>query len=325
MRTILIVVLLTAVLPVLSQRKEDSMKRQLLFLCLLLAFLFVFGCTAKVSDGDPQSAFYTVTWAPENGPTPTLSTIDIRTGIGTPIVAFQIDPNDGYKGAFSTPFGVAFDVDGTMYTTVNWADGVREHSSSRLAKVDILTGELTYIGSPYSINFAGPEMDRSGNIYSTGFTVGDPATGGDPPVVFGDSYLYTLDKNTGEATRIGDTGHTEWMDLEFDSKGQLWATFGNKLYTLDTQTGESTFVTEIVGVPQDNVPGVCPEDWPYMEVMSLAFDDQDVLWATAMRGLSNCEEVDSPVMRIDTQTGHATVVGYTHLGYNHGGDIMPAK
>jgi hypothetical protein len=27
-------------------------------------------------------------------------------------------------------------------------------------------------------------------------------------------------------------------------------------------------------------------------------------------------------MRIDTRTGHATVLGYTHQPYNHGGDIL---
>ncbi|MBT4499765.1 MAG: hypothetical protein HOC74_18705 [Gemmatimonadetes bacterium] len=317
------------------------MKKLLLFPCLMLTAPLFWNCTGGPAiapgsaadgsalsgrtSGDRQPVFYTVTWAPEDEWIAKLSTIDIRTGVGTPIATFQIDPNDGYADAFVTPYGVAFDVDGTMYTTVNWFDGVREHSSSRLARVNRLTGELTYIGDPYPMNFAGPEMDKGGNIYSTGFTVGDPATGGEPPIVFGDSYLYTLDKNTGEATRIGDTGHTEWMDLEFDSQGRLWSTFGNKLYTLDTQTGASTFVTDIVGVPQDNVPGVCPEDWPYMEVMSLAFDEHDVLWATAIRGFSNCEEVDTPVMRIDTETGLATVVGYTHLGYNHAGDIMPAK
>ena len=275
-------------------------------------------------SGD-QPGYYTVTWAVDNDWAPTLSTIDTRTGLGTPICVFQIDPNDGYPGAFYTPYGVAFDVDGTMYTTVNWFDGVQEHSSSRLARVDMVTGELTYIGDPYPINFAGPEMDQFGNIYSTGFTVGDPATGGEPSYVWGDSNLYILDKHTGERTLVGDTGHTEWMDLEFDSEGQLWSTFGNKLYIIDTETGASTWVTDIVGVPQENVPGVCEDDWPYMEVMSLAFDKHGTLWATAIRGFSACEDVDTPVMRIDTETGLATVVGYTHLGYNHAGDIMPTN
>ena len=33
----------------------------------------------------------------------------------------------------------------------------------------------------------------------------------------------------------------------------------------------------------------------------------------------------STFARVDTRTGNAAVLGYTHLYYNHGGDIMPTK
>ena len=135
--------------------------------------------------------------------------------------------------------------------------------------------------------------------------------------------VYRFDKYTGEKTRVGDTGRADWMDLAFDSKGRLWATTDNKLYLLDPQTGASTFVTDIYGVPNTDIPGTCEADWPYMEVMSIAFDDKDVLYATAMRGMSICTDVNTPVMTVDVATGIATLIGYTNQPYNHGGDIMP--
>jgi outer membrane protein assembly factor BamB len=171
------------------------------------------------------------------------------------------------------------------------------------------------------MHFAGPEMDDKGNIYATGFIEGPPETGGQPELIFGDTYLYRINKRTGVATRVGNTGRADWMDLAFDSKGRLWATTDNMLYQLDTKTGAAKFITNITGVPQTNIPDMPPEDWPYMEVMTIAFDANDVLWATGIKGfviyLGN-----SPVMRIDTKTGKATVVGYTNKGYNHGGDIL---
>ncbi|MDH5271247.1 MAG: hypothetical protein OEY32_15130 [Candidatus Krumholzibacteria bacterium] len=314
------------------------MKTSVFLLCLLAITLFVFGCGEEppvVSDGSTAnsllpsstapSQFYTSHWAIENDWAVALEWIDTRTGLGTSLWLYDISPDPEYPDAFFAPYGVAFDVDGTMYTIVSWFDGVQEHSKARLARVDLQTGALTYIGPTHPLNFAGPEIDACGNAYATGFTVGPPETGGEPTYVWGDSYLYRFDKYTGEATRVGDTGHTEWMDMAFDSQGRLWSTFANDLYLLDPQTGASTFVTHVTGVPQNNVPGVCPEDWPWMEIMSIAFDDNDVLWATAMKGFSECDEVDAPLMHVDVNTGVATVVGYTHEGYNHGGDIAPSK
>jgi hypothetical protein len=112
------------------------------------------------------------------------------------------------------------------------------------------------------------------------------------------------------------------MDLSFDRQGRLWATTKNKLWILNTKTGAATFMTDITGVPKENIPGDCSDDWPYMEVMSIAFDEANRLWATAMRGFSMCTEVNSPVLEIDTRTGAARVVGYTNQVYNHGGDYL---
>ena len=234
-----------------------------------------------------------------------------------------------------SPFGLAFDVDGSIYAIVSWLDLGTDTllpapGWSRLAKVDEGTGAVTYLGAPIPLHFAGPDMDACGNLYATGFTVGapetyDPTMGTfNPPYIFGDSYLHRIDKYTGADTTVGDTGKTHWMDLAFDSEGRLWATTENELWQLDTETGAATFITPIYGVPQYDIPGVDPADWGWMEVMSIAFDEHDNLWGTAIKGFSP-DLGNSPVLEIDTHTGATTLVGYTDKPFNHGGDFRPAK
>ena len=252
-----------------------------------------------------------------------LIRIDTKTGSATTIWHLGI-ANDPVTGEALSPFGLTFDTDGTMYTIISWLDFIEGHQKSRLARVDMKTGKVKYIGKYIPLHFAGPEMDEHGNIYATSFTVGDPAGG--PPYIFGDNCLYRFNKSTGAATLIGNTGRGDWMDLAFDSKGKLWATTKNKLFILNTRTGAATFVRDIIGVPNtdQHVTGIPSVDWPYMEVMTIAFDEHDGLWATAMRGFSAVLG-NGLVLKIDVSTGKATVVGYTNKSYNHGGDILLHK
>ena len=224
-----------------------------------------------------------------------------------------------------SPFGLTFDVDGSIYAFVSWLDFTPGHQYSRLARVDSRTGAVAYIGAPIPLHFAAPEIDANGTLYVTGFTVGPPE-GGDP-LIFGDDVLYRVNKVTGAPTAIGHTGRTDWMDLASDAQGRLWATTDNKLYQLNKQTGAATFITNITGVPQTPLPGITgipPEDWQYMEVMTIAFDDLGILWATAMKGFS-LGFGNGIVLRINPHTGRATYVGVTNKPYNHGGDIKPLK
>jgi len=266
--------------------------------------------------------YYSIFWPWDLTTGAALLKIDTRTGQGTRLCTFILPNDPEYPGELVmwSPFGLTFDTDGTMYTIVDFLDFTGAVPWSRLVRIDPRTGQMTFIGEHYNTSFAGPEMDCHGNIYATGFTVGDPAGG--PPYIYGDSYLYRINKNTGVATRIGDTGRTDWMDLAFDTQGRLWATTKNKLWILNTRTGAATFMFDIVGVPKESIPGCCSQDWPYMEVMSIAFDSANRLWATAMRGFSSCTEVNAPMLEIDIHTGHATLVGYTNQVYNHGGDYL---
>ena len=276
-----------------------------------------------------QPQFHTIYWPPPFYPSSVMK-LDRRTGEGTNVTALNVAASPpGWPGdypGFATPYGLAYDIDGTVYSIHNWFDGVEEDSFSQLIRIDLLTGDVVPIGPVHDLNFAGPEFDACGNLYATGFGVGLPEGG--PHIVFGDGYLYRFDKHTGEKTQIGDTGHTEWMDLDFDSEGRLWGTFSNDLYIIDTETGASEFVTHVDGVEDNRIPGVCEEDWEWMEIMGIAFDHQDVLWATAMRGFSPCEEggLAVPVMTVDIDGGVANLVGSSILdGQSHGGDIPPKR
>jgi len=275
----------------------------------------------KAGDGHPQW----FTWGWQLDATYILS-LDTRTGRGT--LDSVVD-----NGQSLGSFGLTFDLDGTAYAMMAFLDG---QNASYLATVDLETGVTTPINlaTPYDLIFAGPDIDSQGNLYVTGFTVGPPE---DPenPAWWGGYDLWRVNKATGELTLVGDTRvgsggefAGRWMDLAFDSHDHCWTTCDNKLFLLDTETGESTFVTDITGVPTDFIPDdECPDDWQYMEVMNIAFDRHDVLWASAIRGFSPCfGYINSPVMWIDVDTGEATVVGYAYTGgQNHGGDIMPTR
>lgn len=230
------------------------------------------------ASGEPQAGnghheFHTIYWPPPNYPAAVMK-LDNNDGEGSHVTVLDVaQAPPGWEGeypGFNTPYGIAFDIDGTPYGIQNWFNGIEEECFSQLIKIDLETGAVETIGPVHDMNFAGPEFDACGNLYATEFTVGMPEGG--PAYVWGDSLLYIFDKHTGEKTPIGDTGHTEWMDLDFDSDGRLWGTFSNDLYTIDTETGASTFVTHIYGVEDNWIPGVCDEDWEYMEVMGIAFD-----------------------------------------------------
>ncbi len=277
---------------------------------MVLACLLVLTMTAPAAQPEPvPGEYYSFSFEPRGYWD--FERISMRDGWGSINWSIGLTPDPRPNVFGPTPFGLAFDVDGSMYTTLNILAFEPAQVESQFARVDSSTGEVTLIGDPFPINTAGGDIDACGNYYVTGFEV--PALG----YIWGDSNLYVIDKQTGEPTLIGDTGKTNWMDLAFDSDGTLWATTENELHTLDTETGLATFITEIHGVPHAEPPDL-------MEIMSIAFDERGHLYGTAMTVYY--EDPDgSPVLKIDTVTGDATVIGYTHQVYNHGGDILPKK
>jgi hypothetical protein len=300
------------------------MKKTVVLACALAATLLFVGCSDEsapllgTTETNPElvrppqaglkpGGYYS--FASAFLPYSELELIDTKKGNGTYTWTLDIEVvGDGIFSLGWIPFGLAFDTDGTMYVTQNVISFDATEVRSRLARVDSETGEVTVIGDPVPFNTSGPDIDANGVMYVCGFQV--DALG----YIFGNSSLWRVDKATGEFIEVGDTGHTNWMDLAFHPNGSLWGTFDNELYTIDPQTGASTFVTHIDGVPNDN-----PVD--RMEVMSIAFDKDGNLFGTAMTVYYQDPD-GSPVLEINVHTGHTEVVGYTHQGYNHGGDIL---
>ncbi|QDU49638.1 PKD domain-containing protein [Gimesia panareensis] len=191
-------------------------------------------------------------------------------------------------GAMGTPqtFATAFDTDGsgTLYTLVDGWSG-----NAHLATINLTTGAATPVAGPGTgTNMISLEVAADGTMYGIGYN---------------DRILYQIDKTTGAATAIGNTGIVGNMDLAFDSTGTLWATTGNHLWTIDTTTGASTFQTNITGISSGSVMGIM-------------FDSSDRLLATRFT-------VDSPLYAIDTTTGTATIISTnTTFAFPHGGDIL---
>lgn len=275
----------------------------------------------RVGFGQPQ--WYTFGWQLDGDRTLKL---DTHTGLGTLGARLDYGPSLG-------SFGLAFDLDGTCYAMMAFYNG---GNASYLATIDLESGMTTPVNlnAIYDLIFAGGDIDSQGNLYVTGFTVGPPE---DPenPAWWGGYDLWRVNKATGELTLVGDTRvgtggefAGEWMDLAFDSQDRCWTTCRNKLFLLDTTDGHSTYVCDITNVPTDYIPDdECPDDWQYMEIMNIAFDERDNLWGSAIRGFSPCMGYkNAPVMKIDVNTGEGTLIGYAQTGgQNHGGDIMPSK
>jgi hypothetical protein len=188
-----------------------------------------------------------------------------------------------------------------------------------LDTIDIKTGEVTIIAQ-INNHVCGSEVDACGNLWTVGFSPPPPNEGYYFSPLYADK-LCRIDKYTGAVTPIGNgTGLPDIMDVAFDSHGTLWATTQNKLYTLSLTDGTATFVADIT-----NVPPAPPGETNPMMIMSIAFDKHDVLYGTAIVGFWVTSVTNAPIMRIDTKTGEGTLLGWSTLGYNHGGDTMPTE
>ena len=98
--------------------------------------------------------------------------------------------------------------------------------------------------------------------------------------------LYRLNKATGAATAIGNTGIYWTMDLAFDSQDHLYATVNGILYRVDVTTGAVvSSVSTTLGAGN----------------MGIMFDENDTLWATLYTG-------NSGLYRLNPTTGVGTLV-----------------
>ena len=287
------------------------------------------GPSAKLMPGlfSQQGALYAPYRAPGLRGFRRLGKVDTRTGHVKEVIPY-FGPGYDFPNDPVLVLSAAFDVDGTLYTLINTISIPPDFpaQTSQLAIIDGHMDEIIPVGDPNPFNLAGLEIDACGQIYATGF-------GGAP--FLGTTDLYTLDKETGVATSLGATGLDRIMDLAFDSAGTLYATTANVLHTLDPADGQILTSISLDGVPIQRITGPnCdgdPEcDWP-SEVMSIAFDEDDVLYGLSMVAFNRpVLEVDgqphgTPLLEIDPDTGDATFLVWTGVPNFHGGDIPPAK
>jgi hypothetical protein len=305
------------------------MRKTTVSMCLLALALAGFGCskerttvpagTQAVDDSGLNVLasggglrYYTTYWTARGM---SMETIDAVHGVGVPFLDDVLLDDPSGKG-YAAALGLTFDLDGSVYIINNWLGGPNP-ALAELTKIDLNTGAATVIAQ-IDNHFCGSEIDACGNLYSVGFSPPPPNDGYYFSPLYGDK-LCRIDKYTGEVTPIGNgTGLPDVMDLAFDSHGTLWATTQNKLYTIGLDDGVATEVAEIT-----NVPPAPPGETNPMMVMSIAFDAHDVLYGTAIVGFWVTNVTVAPIMRIDPETGEGTVLGYSELGYNHGGDTMP--
>jgi hypothetical protein len=181
----------------------------------------------------------------------------------------------------------------SAYTIAHAQDPALAH----LAKIDLATGSETLAGSSalgQNLYVMGMTSSRTGVLYAAGDFVPTSPTF---------NSLYTIDKSTGLAMRIGSFGIGSTMpafimSLSFDPSGQLYGASQHSIYRIDRTTGAATKVVDIVGAKR---------------VMGLAFDQKGQLYASDFIPLPT----GSTIYTVDLATGQFTPLIHTGIALVH--------
>lgn len=208
---------------------------------------------------------------------------------GTKLVAFSLESNIvRTTGEIGYPFSLslAFCPPGGMpYTIANTFDPAH----AQLATLNLGTGAAALVGSPLGQNLAimGMTCSPDGTLYA----IGD-ANGADLDF----NSLYTVDRKSGLATRIGSTGAPKFlMALAFAPDGTLYGASVSTLYEVNPATGAATKIVDFTGVSS---------------VMGLAIDSGENFYLTDFVSASR-------VYSLNVRTGAATPILVTGLGHVH--------
>lgn len=182
---------------------------------------------------------------------------------GTELVAFNLHAGTvrvvgptGFPGSLSLAFCRP---GGRPYTITNMGNA----SLAQLATLDLSTGAATLVGSPLGQNLMvmGMTCSPDGTLYAVGQTdVLNPDF----------NSLYTIDRDTGLASRVGSTDVVVpggvysgfFMALDFAPDGTLYGANTSALYTIDPSTGHGTKVVDFSGVTM--VMGLAiGKDWTF--------------------------------------------------------------
>jgi hypothetical protein len=217
-------------------------------------------------------------------------------GGGTKLVAFNLEAGNvrvigdiGFPRSLSLAFCRP---GGRPYTITSMQDPIK----AQLATLDLSTGAATLIGSPLGQNLLimGMTCSPDGTLYAVG-----QADSTNPDF----NSLYTVDRETGLASRVGSTGVLVpggvfsgfIMSLDFAPDGTLYGANTSSLYTIDPLTGQATKVVDFNGVTM--VMGLAiAKDWSFYVSDYVA---------------------QSKIYAVDVSTGAATPVLNSGLAFVH--------
>jgi sugar lactone lactonase YvrE len=177
---------------------------------------------------------------------------------------------------------------------------------AQLATLNLATGAPTLVGSPLpslpsgqALDIMGMTCSRQGTLYAIGdFDTTDPDF----------NSLYTVDRETGQAKRVGSTGVKVsgdedfgfgfFMALAFAPDGTLYGANDFALYRIDPSSGHATKIVNFVGVTSPQ------------SVMGLAVDSRGIFYVADW-------VQNSRVYEVNTTTGVATPILDPGLHFVH--------
>jgi DNA-binding beta-propeller fold protein YncE len=182
---------------------------------------------------------------------------------------------------------------GRPYTITNTFNPAK----AQLATLNLDTGAATLVGSPLgqALTIMGMTCSPDGTLYAIGqFDSSNPDF----------NSLYTVDRGTGFALRIGPTGVQDQgspyggflMALAFAPDGTLYGANVSTLFRVDPSTGEATKIVDFVGVTS---------------VMGLAIDNHGNFY------VSEWVAAPSSIYGLNVATGVATPILNTGLPLVH--------
>lgn len=188
-----------------------------------------------------SEAYYVMAY--DNRFCPTLCTIDLETGEVESVASCTLDGGEGLQ-AFEMSYDV---VEKQMYMFAT-SPYDPDMNNSALLTIDLKTGEQTYINKNLGTHYYAMAINALGEMYA----------------VDGSGMLRKIDKATGNATDVADTGLSPFyrQSMDFDRKTGIvyWAYSDvsrmGMLYTLDVTTGVATRLGYIGGKNEHQVVGL---------------------------------------------------------------------
>lgn len=276
-------------------------RRRLLIGSAVIAFVGITACNGERSSS-PTAPLASTSIAADRAQSRLLyATVPPATGAATQLVAANLEAmrvraigSTGFPFSTALAFCPSEGKDPQVvvtYTMINTFD-----PTAQLGKLDLRTGVATKVGSPrgQGLTIMGMTCSPDGTLY---------AIGQSNPTKINFNSLYTVDRQTGFASRIGSTSVNDptrgfsgfLMALAFAPDGTLYGVNTGTLFRVDRITGVATKSVDLVAVGT---------------VMGLAIDGGGKFyvadWVTG-----------SKIYTLDLDTGVATPILNTGLDYVH--------